>query len=52
VLIVRSGKGDRYRELPLHPELRATLATWLDQRSNWPGATASPLSSSIAAAAA
>ncbi len=42
VLIVRSGKGDRYRELPVHPELRANLALWLDERPDWPGATANP----------
>jgi len=42
VLIVRSGKGDRYRELPVHPELRANLAIWLDERPNWPGANANP----------
>jgi site-specific recombinase XerC len=42
VLIVRSGKGDRYRELPVHPELRANLAIWLDERPDWPGATANP----------
>src|SRR5207248_2126410 len=42
VLIVRSGKGDRHRELPVHPELRANLAIWLDERPDWPGATANP----------
>jgi site-specific recombinase XerC len=42
VLIVRSGKGDRYREVPVHPELRANLAIWLDERPDWPGATANP----------
>jgi site-specific recombinase XerD len=42
VLIVRSGKGDRYRELPVHPELRADLAIWLDERPNSPGANANP----------
>jgi site-specific recombinase XerD len=41
-LIVRSGKGDRYRELPVHPALRTNLATWLDERRDWPGATANP----------
>ncbi len=39
LLIVRSGKGERYRELPVHPELRANLAIWLDERPDWPGAT-------------
>ena len=42
VLIVRSGKGDRYRELPIHRELRANLTIWLEERPNWPGATANP----------
>jgi site-specific recombinase XerD len=30
------------RELPVHPQLRADLALWLDERPNWPGADTSP----------
>ena len=42
-IIVRSGKGKRYREVPLHAVLRAQLALWInDERPDWPGATASP----------
>jgi site-specific recombinase XerD len=41
VMIVRSGKGDRYRELPVHAELREHLATWIGERLTWPGADAS-----------
>lgn len=26
------GKGDRHRELPLHPEARAAVSEWLDER--------------------
>jgi integrase len=39
-LVIRYGKGGRYREVPLHPILRATLETWITDRSTWPGATA------------
>jgi integrase/recombinase XerC len=42
LLIVRSGKGERYRELPVHAELRENLAIWLDERRDWPGAIANP----------
>jgi integrase/recombinase XerC len=42
LLIVRSGKGDRYREIPVHAELHHNLAVWLDERPNWPGAGSSP----------
>jgi site-specific recombinase XerD len=37
-LVVRYGKGGRYREVPLHPVLRTTLQGWLEERANWPGA--------------
>jgi len=30
------------REVPVHPQLRAELALWLDERPNWPGAGTSP----------
>ena len=36
------GKGATVRELPVHPQLRAELALWLDERPNWPGAGTSP----------
>ena len=32
------GKGERVREVPIHPKLRTVLAGWLDERPNWPGA--------------
>jgi integrase/recombinase XerC len=41
LLIVLSGKGDRYRELPVHPDLHENLSIWLDERPDWPGAAAS-----------
>ncbi len=31
-IIVRNGKGDRYREIPLHPEARDAVKTWMDER--------------------
>lgn len=37
-LVVRYGKGGRYREVPLHPALRSTLEAWLEERPRWPGA--------------
>jgi integrase len=36
-LVVRYGKGGRYREVPLHPSLRTTLDKWLEDRARWPG---------------
>ncbi|MGI9121253.1 MAG: tyrosine-type recombinase/integrase [Acidimicrobiales bacterium] len=36
------GKGDRVREVPVHPQLRTTLAGWLDERPDWPGADQNP----------
>jgi len=36
------GKGTTVRELPVHPQLRTDLQTWLDERPDWPGATTSP----------
>lgn len=32
------GKGEKIREVPLHPALRAVLADWLAERGDWPGA--------------
>lgn len=37
-----SGKGTTVRDLPIHPELRTDLQTWLDERPGWPGAGISP----------
>lgn len=42
VLIVRYGKGGRYREVPLHPQLRTALETWTETRASWPGAAGNP----------
>lgn len=36
------GKGQRTRQVPIHPKLRAALTGWLDERPDWPGATDSP----------
>lgn len=33
VVIVRSGKGDTYREVPLNAEVREALRTWLKERN-------------------
>lgn len=32
------GKGQKVREIPIHPQLRRALAVWLDERPDWPGA--------------
>lgn len=32
-VIVRSGKGDRYREIPLHSEASAAVKLWLEERT-------------------
>ncbi len=37
-LVVRYGKGGRYREVPLHPVLAKTIDSWLGVRAKWPGA--------------
>jgi integrase len=42
VLIVRYGKGGRYREVPLHPHLRTALDEWIAERAKWPGAAENP----------
>jgi site-specific recombinase XerD len=36
------GKDTTVRELPIHPQLRTDLQTWLDERPDWPGADTSP----------
>ena len=35
-------KGEKIRTVPIHPELGADLRLWLDERSNWPHAAATP----------
>jgi len=43
LIIVRSGKGNGYREVPVHAELRENLALWItDERPNWTGADTNP----------
>jgi integrase/recombinase XerC len=32
------GKGEKVREIPIHPELRTALTGWLDECDDWPGA--------------
>jgi site-specific recombinase XerD len=36
------GKGEKVREVPIHPQLRRDLTLWLEERLNWPGADATP----------
>jgi site-specific recombinase XerD len=36
------GKGERVREVPIHPELRKALADWSHERRDRPGASDSP----------
>ena len=36
------GKGDRLREVPIHPQLRTALSEWMAERQNWGGAVESP----------
>jgi integrase/recombinase XerC len=36
------GKGERVRDIPIHPQLRTALAVWLDERPGWPGAQITP----------
>jgi site-specific recombinase XerD len=37
-----NGKGERRREVPIHPQLRADLQLWLTERLDWPAATVNP----------
>ena len=32
------GKGEKVREIPIHPDLRAALSDWIGERADWPGA--------------
>jgi site-specific recombinase XerD len=36
------GKGQRAREVPIHPQLRMALSDWLGERSAWAGASENP----------
>jgi site-specific recombinase XerD len=36
------GKGQRVREVPIHPQLRSVLTAWLHERADWPGADDTP----------
>lgn len=36
------GKGERVRQIPIHPQLHAALNDWLAERADWPGAKDSP----------
>lgn len=40
-LIVRYGRNGGFREVPLHPSLRAVLEAWLGERAGWKGADTS-----------
>jgi site-specific recombinase XerD len=42
VVIIRSGKGDTYREVPLNAEVREALRVWLKERSTRFSQTAEP----------
>ncbi len=35
LVIVRMGKGNTYREVPLNVEVRTALDAWLEQRKQW-----------------
>jgi site-specific recombinase XerC len=37
-VIVRRGKGDAYREVPLNADARSSVSAWLTERRGWPGA--------------
>lgn len=37
------GKGERLREVPIHPQLRMALAEWLAERSSWSGVESAAL---------
>ncbi len=36
------GKGERVRQVPIHPQLHSALADWLTERADWPGARDNP----------
>jgi len=41
------GKGEKARTVPVHPKLRAALATWLDERPSRRGADSAALFTSV-----
>lgn len=41
-LIIRHGKGGKYREIPLHPAARSAVDDWNNERPDWPGADTAP----------
>ena len=43
LIVVRSGKGNHYREVPVHPGLHGDLKLWIeDERPTWRGADTNP----------
>jgi site-specific recombinase XerC len=43
LIVVRSGKRNHYRELPVHADLHGDLKLWIDdERPHWPGADTNP----------
>ena len=42
LVIVRSGKGDTYRELPLNADVREALQAWLKARAKYPPLLSEP----------
>jgi site-specific recombinase XerD len=36
------GKGERIRDVPIHPKLRTDIQRWLAERPDWPGADTNP----------
>jgi len=36
------GKGEKVREVPIHPQLRRDVTLWLEERPNWTGADGTP----------
>lgn len=42
-VIVRQGKGDAYREVPLHASARGAVADWVKERRGWRGVEATAL---------
>jgi site-specific recombinase XerD len=36
------GKGERVRQVPIHPQLHTALNGWLAERADWPGANNGP----------
>ncbi|HEX5922465.1 MAG TPA: tyrosine-type recombinase/integrase [Baekduia sp.] len=36
------GKGERVRQVPIHPQLHTALTDWLSERTDWPGSNKGP----------